>query len=427
MKPNNLLSAKNALLIFFVMFGISSTSIASSFTASFNGNWSTASTWGGNNPGFDVSTGNNVSIPAGVTIMLDSELTINGTLSLTGGTLNLNGWNLKINGGILTTGLGSVIGNINSDVSFNGFGGAGNIVFASGSQVINNLTINIGANAGMFLGSALTVNGVLSLQNGFLGIGDNNLTVAGKGIIQGGSISSYVMAAGTGSLIISVPNSGTPYMFPLGTQNNYAPVAVTNHSETAADFSIVAFEGVLAEGNTGSNICQDQSMVNTSWNVSSSITNGANVTLEMFWNTNMQGAGFNNTQAYISQYGTKGWDVQASNTAMVNSDGSFSLKLAGFTSFSQFAVFGQNTSTGVSNVVANTGMSLFPNPASGSINLSLAQTANYPLLKIFDAQGREVITLQIENNLTVLNIHELQSGTYFASLNGQPAQKFIKE
>ena len=55
------------------------------------------------------------------------------------------------------------------------------------------------------------------------------------------------------------------------------------------------------------------------------------------------------------------------------------------------------------------------------------KTSNYPLLKVFDAQGKEVITQQIENNLTVLNINELQSGTYFASLNGQTAPKFIKE
>jgi hypothetical protein len=147
----------------------------------------------------------------------------------------------------------------------------------------------------------------------------------------------------------------------------------------------------------------------------------------MFWNTNMQLNSFNNTQAYVSQYTVKGWDTQACGTAKVNSDGSFSLKLAGVTAYSQFAVFGQSATTAINNVTANTGMSLYPNPASSSINISLAQTANYPLLKVFDVQGKEVIIQQIENSLTVLNINELQRGTYFASLNGQAAQKFIKE
>ena len=427
MKTNNLLSAKAALLTIFLLLGICSVSTASSFSASFNGNWSNASTWGGNNPGFDLLTGNSVVIPAGVTVTLDSDLTINGTISLAGGTLDLSGRNLNINGSISASGTGAIIGNNSSSIAFNGYGGAGTLVFASGSEVINNLTINIHTNSGVFLGSALTVNGLLTLESGSLAIGDNDLVVAGKGIIQGGSSSSYVMIAGTGSLVILLPNSGITCMFPVGTQSNYAPVAVTNNLGEAAAFSVSAYDGVLSGGSTGNNICLDQNMVNTSWNVTSSTSATANFDVEMFWNTNMQLNSFNNTQAYVSQYTVKGWDTQACGTAKVNSDGSFSLKLAGVTAYSQFAVFGQSATTAINNVTANTGMSLYPNPASSSINISLAQTANYPLLKVFDVQGKEVIIQQIENSLTVLNINELQRGTYFASLNGQAAQKFIKE
>jgi hypothetical protein len=427
MKTNTLLSAKATILTIFLLLGISRASIGSSFIASFNGSWSSPSSWGGNNPGFNVAGGNNVTIPAGVTVILDSDLTVDGYLNLEGGTLNLNGQNLTVNGAINTTGLGSIIGNVNSNVVFSGYGGAGNIVFAPGSQVINSLTVNIGANSGIFLGSGLTVSGTLSLVNGYLGIGDNNLVISEKGNIQGGSASNYIITNGTGSLTIAVPATGTPYIFQVGTQNNYAPVAVTNNSDAPGMFSVSAIEGVLTNGNTGSDMCNTQSMVNTSWNISSTLRANADVSLEMFWNTNMQVNGFNNAQAYASQYTTDGWNTNDYTTATANNNGSFSLKLAGVTSFSQYAVFGKNTATGIKNIAADPSFSLYPNPASGVINLSVAETASFPILKIYDASGKEISSQQVENSLTTLDISNLSGGIYFASLNGATAQKFIKE
>jgi hypothetical protein len=423
----NLLFAKAALLTIALLFGSSRASMATSYTASFNGNWSSASSWGGRGPGFNIGSGNNISIPAGVTLVLDADLTINGDLALNGGTLNLNGQKLTINGDIVTTGLGSVIGNKNSDIAFNGYGGAGNIVFSSGNQIIRNLTINIGANNGIFLGSDLTVCGTLALAKGSIGIGNNNLIISEKGNVQGGSSSSYVINTGTGSLTMAIPNSGSATMFQVGTQNGYAPVAITNNSATSGSFSVYATEGVLIGGCIGNYMPDNQCMVNTSWNVSSSITTNANYNLEMFWNTNMQINGFNNTQAYLSQYTASGWSGNEFSTATVNANGSFSLQMTGVTSFSQFAVFGKNAATGINNVAANSSVSLYPNPAVNYINLSLTQTDSYPVLKIFDVTGNEVSSQQIENNLTSVDITNLSKGVYFASLNGVSAQKFVKE
>jgi hypothetical protein len=420
-------TAKAALLTIALLFGCSRASMATSYTASFNGNWSSASSWGGRGPGFNIQNGNNISIPAGVTLVLDGDLIINGDLALNGGTLNLNGQSLTINGDIVTTGLGSIVGNKNSDIAFNGYGGAGNIVFAAGNQVIRSLTINIGSNNGVFLGSDLTVSGELSLIRGTIGIGNSNLIISEKGNVQGGSSSSYVINTGTGNLTMAVPNSGSATMFQVGTQNGYAPVAITNNSATAGNFSVYATEGVLTGGCVGNRMPGDQCMVNTSWNVSSSITTNANYNLEMFWNSDMQINGFNNTQAYLSQFTAGAWSGNEFSTAMVNASGLFSLQMAGATSFSQFAVFGKNAATGINNLTANSSVSLYPNPAVNYINLSLTQTDNYPVLKIFDVAGNEVSSQQIENSHTSLDITSLSSGIYFASLNGVAAQKFIKE
>ena len=427
MKTQNLLSAKATILTLFILLGINGASIASSFTASFNGNWSNASNWVGNNPGFLVSNGDKVVIPAGVTLTLDSALTVDGQITLNGGTLNLNGYNLTINGGISCVGLGSIIGNKNSSVAFNGFGGEGNLVFAQDAQVINSLTLNIGSNGGMYLGSSLTITGTLSLVKGYLGIGNNDLMVSGKGNVEGGSHLSYVMNNGTGRLLTAVPNNGTPYMFQVGTQNSYAPVAITNNSTSAGIFAVSAVEGVLSEGTTGSNLCDDLRMVNTSWSVSSSITTGTNVSLEMFWNTNMQVNGFNNTQAYASQYTANSWRVEEASASTLNSNNTLSLKLASVTTLSQYAIFGKTTTTAINNIAPESSFSIYPNPANQSINVSVAETSNLPILKIYDVAGNEVISQQVENNTTAVNINQLSKGVYFASLNGATAKQFVKE
>ena len=427
MKTNFLLNLKATILTTFLLLGVISASMATSFVASFSGNWSNASNWSGNQPGFNISAGDKVIIPAGVTITLDSALIVDGHIILNDGSLDLNGQNLTINGGISSIGLGSVIGNKNSNLTFSGYGGAGNIVFSSQNQAIKNLTINIGANSGMFLGSPLTVNGTLSLISGFLGLGNDDLTISQKGNMVGGSRSSYVINNGTGQLTMAVSNSGAPVIFQVGTQNNYAPVAVTNNSTTVGIFSVSAFEGVLAEGATGADISGYPGMVNTSWNISSSIANDASISLELFWNTTMQINGFNNAEAYVSQYVANGWNLQNSGASTFNSNGTLSLKLEGVTSLSQFAVFGEKSATGIKNVAADASFSLYPNPASQSINIATTQTAKFPILKIMDAAGNEVISQQIENNVTTLDINQLSRGIYFASLNGAASTKFIKQ
>ena len=427
MKTKKLPLAKTTFLTIAILFGISFISTASTFTAAFSGNWSNSGSWNGSNPGFNISNPNNIVIPTGITLTLDSDLVVMGDISLSGGTLDMNGKSLTINGAIITTGLGSIIGNKSSDVAFNGFSGAGNIVFAPGFQMVRNLTINIGSGDGVFLGSALTITGTLSLINGSIGIGNDNLTISGKGSVQGGSSSSFVLNIGTGGIMMTVPNSGSAYIFNVGTQNGYAPVSVTNNSATAGIFKVYAQEGVFSGGCTGTTISDVQNVVNTSWNVSSSLTSDINVKLEMSWATNMEVNGFNNTQAYASQYTSTGWTTSGLSSATLNSNGSFSMQMSTVDSFGQFAVFGNNSATSVKDIRAETSLSIYPNPAANFLNLSMANNSVYPMLKIFDVTGNVVIAQQIEKDFTLLDITNLGNGVYFASLDGLVTKKFIKE
>ena len=77
------------------------------------------------NPSNDTLASLTVNIGQNGSASLGTELVLTGipALSLSGGSLDLNGQNITIGGAILTTGSGSISGNANSNLTFNGSGG----------------------------------------------------------------------------------------------------------------------------------------------------------------------------------------------------------------------------------------------------------------------------------------------------------------
>ena len=114
--------------------------------------------------------------------------------------LDLNGHVLTIGkAGIVSdiTGSGSIKGSSASGIIIYGSGALGTLSFTSGSQSLNNLTIDRQTSGTVTLGSALTLNGLLTLTNGTFS-NSTNLTLAnGAGI---------ALTAGT---LSSVPTFGT--------------------------------------------------------------------------------------------------------------------------------------------------------------------------------------------------------------------------
>ncbi len=370
-----------------------------------------------------------VNIGQSGSVILGTELVLTGTpaLSLSDGSLSLNGQNLTIGGAILTTGSGSISGDANSNLIFNGSGGAGTLVFTPGNQTINNITIDIAFAGAVFVNSDLSVLGSLSLVRGEIGIGDNDLTIGGNGTVLGGSALSYIITNGAGSLIMPLANEGAAGMFQVGTQVGYAPVTITNNSVTAGSFGVNAHNGILAGGTTGADLANTQGVVNTTWDISSSVTTGANVNLEMFWNTNMQVNGFDNEQAYISHYTNGAWNTSAVTAATTINANAYSLTLSGVTSFSQFAVFDKNATTAITDLNATLATSIYPNPATNQINVSVKDPGNFLTMKIYDALGNQISSQAIVNSVTALDIRNLTPGVYFASFNNNETRKFIKE
>ena len=298
---------------------------------------------------------------------------------------------------------------------------------ATASQAINNLTVNIGSAGSVALGSNIIVGGTLTLAQGNINIGSYNLTIPVTGSLQGGSLTSYVITPDTGSLIMTVLNAGAASTFQVGTLVNYAPVTVTNNSTLTGAFSVSAHPGVFANGTIGTDVSLTQPVVNTSWEVSSSLVTGINVNLQMLWSTTMQVNAFNNTQAYISHYTGGTWNTSAFAAATAHSGGTYSLALNGVTSFSPFAVFDRNTSTAIQDVNANAAFAVYPNPANNLLQISVLETGSPQSLKVFDMLGNQIISQPVENAVTSLDISNFASGVYFVSLNNHLTKKFIKE
>jgi hypothetical protein len=86
-----------------------------------------------------------------------------------------------------------------------------------------------------------------------------------------------------------------------------------------------------------------------------------------------------------------------------------------------------NVPVGIRNdLAANSGqqISIFPNPASTIIHISFNNYSNLPtgqagektILTIRNILGEELLSKQIQNDITVIDVSGLQKGLYFAEI-----------
>ncbi|MGV3697207.1 T9SS sorting signal type C domain-containing protein [Flavobacterium sp.] len=230
---------------------------------------------------YGASTVANVNITGGALNLDQTSVALNVSGNVTigsGGTLALSG----TSGGDINLG-----GNWNNSGTFTpnnravGFNGA-SAQTLTGATTFDFMTLN-GA-GGLTLSNSITVNRTLTLTNGKITLGSNNLTVsASPATISGGSSSSYIVTNGTGTLTRnSVGNTATT--FPVGLTASYTPLTVTN-TGTVNNLS-------LAVASPPTNAVTDATrIVNLEWNLSSAGA-GTVGTIAFNWNTGNQGASY---------------------------------------------------------------------------------------------------------------------------------------
>ncbi len=177
------------------LFGNFTDNSTTSFTAT-NGtfNFISATTQNINGTSTGTTTLNNFTVgnSDATNLILNRDINVSSSLTLntTGETISLNGYNLTVNGNYIRTS-GTIRGNTNSNLSFNGPSAAQALVLSTDFN-LKNLTFSCvsGIGGSYILGSAITIINNFSLSgNSFetvtLDVGTNNFIVNGTSGISG--------------------------------------------------------------------------------------------------------------------------------------------------------------------------------------------------------------------------------------------------
>lgn len=230
--------------------------------------------------------------------------------------LSMGGGIPTIINGLLDAAMPILFSGAGSKTFRNGIKGNGKVdgrngISPSGQFIINGITAELGGTDslivpvadGLLIGSATgtTVNlisdklvhGNVSLlaTNSFVDLGTNDLTVTGT--ISGGSTTSYIRTAGTGSLILNTVDVAGK-KFPVG-HSKYNPLIIENGN--SYEWKVSVYDSITADppqNTTGA--------VNVTWQIEPSVNppaSGADITFQ--FDTTAQVGGSFNVIPYIGQ------------------------------------------------------------------------------------------------------------------------------
>jgi hypothetical protein len=275
------------------------------WTAAGNGSWNTGSNWsGGQVPG----TGDDVVIPSGITVTFDSgtdtihQLTVNGTLDVTGGTLDVNATgtldNLAVSGGTLGgTGALTVTGDFTA-------GGGGTIdtttgltlegtTSISGDLGISGTVINEGTTTWTGDGTLTFANGTWDNANGSTFIADSNgtlQTISGTGTFDNnGTIDKTGLSGLTLENGMTLDNSSSLTVdngsLTLDNGTNSGTITLNNGSDltTSGDFTLTSSSTISGNGTvdvTSGDLTLGGTLTATSLTVEQGASAGGSATID---------------------------------------------------------------------------------------------------------------------------------------------------
>lgn len=362
-------------------------------------------------------------------VKIGSNTTIKGMLSLNKGSLNLNGKSLSLQGTLSATSNGWFQANGNgSGLTINSTGNLGDtIMFDSGRNHLDNLTINTANSSNAMIGSALYVENIL-LTNGGITIIDHDLTLNATGTITGYSTSKYIRTNGTGSLVMNVNSPSAYVMFPVGTSTSMAAAYIQRNSGSGM-IGVNTRNGVWSAGTGGNNNALTESVVNRTWDIKSIATGSVDLNVKFEWTTAMEVNSFDRSNAYISHYSNSMWDIQTATTASVIGSGVYQLSRSNVTSLSPFAVVDKNAEVSVKeNALASVGMS--PNPTSERLYISTPSSASFNI-SVYDGIGNLVLSKAVNDEYSrYIDLTALSSGVYFVKISdasSESVKRIVKQ
>ncbi|MBN8572146.1 MAG: hypothetical protein J0M18_21190, partial [Ignavibacteria bacterium] len=265
-------------------------------------------------------------------ITLSQSTTNTGTTTiLAGSTINVSNYNLSGSGvtSVLTgTGTISLAGDMATQLSgYNTNTFSGTYEFSGTQTVPAGTYTGINVNGpGITIGGDVVISGLLTLINGKITIGANNITANGT---SGGSASSYVVTNGTGALFIN--NVGnTDVLFPVG-RTTYNPVTINNLG-TSDNYSVNVQNAITNP------TFNDDHAVQRQWNITELIPGGSDVILTMQWSTADEGTLFDRNSSALHLGHWDGTVYEPYSAVLGGSAGTWTATATNKNSFSPFIV-----------------------------------------------------------------------------------------
>jgi hypothetical protein len=316
---------------------------------------------------YTVSGAGGYALASGATLMTANTSGINGSITATTRTLNtaanytFNGASSQVTGTYLPT-------------------------------TVNNLTLN--NTNGATLSGSVTVNGTLTLSNGRITTGANNLIVSSSGSVSGAGAGKYIY----GNLRKVFPTGAQSFNFAIGDVTNYTPVALSFANVTTSG-NVTASTVATEHPNISTSILDNSKSVNRYW----TLTNGgvAFTTYDATF-TFVAGdvdAGASTSNFSVGQYLSSAWSSPTIGTRT-----STSTQVTGVSSFGDFAI-GERKTYSIT-AAAGTGGTISP---SGTVTVtygnnqsfSITADANYHISDVLvDAVSQGAISSYTFTNVT---------------------------
>src|SRR3989344_4940688 len=379
-----------------------------SYSVTYNGNASGAS-------GIELTgTGlNNLTIDMANqsdAVELSNHIIIPGSLDLDTGGVDLNGYDLILDGSLSTTTQGWFGGHEDSDIEFNTASLLGDTVwFSSGANVFGDFMINSTDGSDLVIGNNVEV-GNLTMTTAGVHLRDNELRLSSTGMITGANENQYVLINGTGSLVQNVPISGPYTMYPVGTDDGYAPFGLQQNSGTASYFKVHTHNLVWSNGTSGIDWAEDQAVVSRSWDLESEAGGTLNLNVMTEWQDDFEVNAFDRNDAFIMHY--NGGTLDAASQAPAAADpvgGMYRLERENVTTDGPFAVgTGEDLNVNENGqIVAD----IYPNPVQTILN-SEASFDEVTTAAVVDAIGNVIHTEKVLGNHS-FDFTTYPNGVYF--------------
>ncbi|MES2556312.1 MAG: T9SS type A sorting domain-containing protein [Bacteroidota bacterium] len=343
-------------------------------------------------------------------VELSNHVTVDGSLNLDTGGVDMNGYDFILDGSLSTSTTGWFGGHADSDITFNTTSLLGDTVwFNSGANVFGDFMINSTDASDLVIGNDVEVDN-LTMTTGGVHLRDNELRLSSTGMIIGADENRYVLINGTGSLVQNVPISGPYTMYPVGTDDGYAPFGLQQNSGTASYFKVHSHNLVWSNGTSGIDWAEDQAVVSRSWDVESEAGGTLNLNVLAQWQTGFEVNSFDRNDAYIMHYNGGIWDAASQAPSVADPVGSmYRLERENVTTDGPFAVgTGQDLNVNENGEIT---ADIYPNPVQTILN-SEASFDEMTTAAVVDALGNVIHTEKVIGNHS-FDFTTYPNGVYF--------------